>query len=138
MYVGARPTIWSDPTGQVPPSTVQCDGNGNFEIINTDTNKCTKECTQKHEESHILDWKLRYGDSACKGKQKGYLPMYGLNYESFRRMSECEAYRVSQRCLLAKKDDCDCKGDAALEADIQYVANQINCFCHNVNSGSER
>ncbi|GAA0921738.1 hypothetical protein GCM10009552_43170 [Rothia nasimurium] len=83
--------------------TVVCDGQGGFKIINKDPTS-TASCTQRHEESHIEDFK-RWAPNICKGAEEGYAPGPELdrrsrdpyyNVPSYPlQRSECKAYRVS-------------------------------------------
>lgn len=79
-YVKDNPVAYADPTGLDPDpySHIQCDGNGNYEIINVNKDQCTAACTQAHEQSHINDWKKRYGANSCKTDQRGMCPEESL------------------------------------------------------------
>ena len=57
-----------------------------------------RACTTKHEESHIADWKGRYGPNLCQGVPDGQLPLGGDGYAEFLRQSECKAYKVGKAC----------------------------------------
>jgi hypothetical protein len=57
-----------------------------------------RACTVAHEESHIADWRARYGDNLCDGVPDGQLPVGGDGYDEFLRQSECKAYRVGKAC----------------------------------------
>lgn len=57
-----------------------------------------RACTQAHEESHMKDWKARYGADLCKGVSDGSLPLGGSGYDEFLRKSECTAYVVGKAC----------------------------------------
>jgi RHS repeat-associated protein len=130
VYVSARSTLWTDPTGLEAYSTIQCDGKGKLEVVNIDKNRCTTECTKAHEESHIQDWYTRYGPDFCRGKSKGYRPTVGAE-SAFLKMSECNAYRTNLSCLLKRKrEDCTCEKDPYLLDDIAFVSKQINATCY--------
>ncbi len=67
-------------------------------------------CTQAHEESHIKDWKDRYGEDLCKSVPDGSLPVGGDGYAEFLRQSECKAYNAGKGCrekLLKNATDTD-------------------------------
>jgi RHS repeat-associated protein len=105
-YVGGHPLYRIDPLGLAEMGTIQCDGKGNYEIINHDQSS-TRACTEKHEASHVKDWKEHYGPNSCKSSDgtnlpKGTLPMHkahGVDYRDFLRDSECRAYSVSKECV---------------------------------------
>jgi RHS repeat-associated protein len=123
-YVRDSPISYNDPTG-LEASTVQCDGNGNYEIVNLDKNSCTSECTKAHEQSHLDDLKLRFGAGSCRNKPKGYQP---ADTWTFKWKTECKAYGVEATCLKKSLNDCQCKKDAAnalrqAEAGISYYCN---------------
>lgn len=90
-----------------------------------------RACTQAHEESHIKDWKSRYGDDLCKGVPDGSLPVGGDGYGEFLRSSECKAYRVGQDCrkkllkTAAEKDKAAIQG-AIDRDDAQLKKNKCN------------
>jgi len=98
-YVHNNPLRWVDPLGLAAASTIQCDGKGNYEVVNINK-KCDAECSELHEKSHIADWQARYGADSCQNKPKGYLPLGGTGYPEFKKKSECKAYRVGWRCRL--------------------------------------
>jgi hypothetical protein len=69
-----------------------------------------KACTRAHEESHMADWKGRYGNDLCKGVKDGQLPLGGDGYDEFLRQSECKAYKVGKACrekMLKGASDAD-------------------------------
>lgn len=57
-----------------------------------------KHCTVAHEDSHIADWKARYGENLCVGVADGQLPLGGPGYDEFIKKSECKAYRIGKAC----------------------------------------
>lgn len=78
-------------------------------IFNNDYTN-TRGCTQIHEQSHMDDWKKRYGDRSCMRRDsngnaqyyaKGKAPTYvvgNIDFTTFRRASECKAYRAGLAC----------------------------------------
>lgn len=101
-YAFNSPVLWTDPFG-LDPSTIICDGNGNYLILNNDKG-IARHCTQIHEETHVVDWKKRYGPDSCKGKPNGYFPSNSINgddYRDFLRDSECRAYNAEAACVSA-------------------------------------
>ena len=81
-----------DPTSD----SIVCSGGALVTQIN-DT-RPDKHCTVAHENSHIADWKARYGENLCVGVADGQLPLGGPGYDEFIKKSECKAYRVGKAC----------------------------------------
>jgi RHS repeat-associated protein len=112
-YVGDNPVTFNDPTG-LEMATIRCDGKGptgDYEVVMTDEQKagCDAECIRAHEESHIADWKERYGKDSCRNKRKGFLPgflYWDPAYREFHRRSECKAYKVFKACAQKLAKDC--------------------------------
>nr|WP_229507109.1 RHS repeat-associated core domain-containing protein [Pseudoduganella rivuli] len=99
-YVSGNPITRIDRFGLEEASTIACNGSGGYMIINND-HGVSRPCTEIHEQSHINDWKRRYGDDSCKGKPKGFIPtdsVNGDNYRDFLRDSECRAYAAEKTC----------------------------------------
>ena len=97
---------------------------GDLVVQNTNTG-ADKKCTQAHEESHIQDWKNRYGPDLCKGVPDGSLPVGDEGYDEFLRQSECKAYKVGKACrenLLKSADESD---KASIQAGIDRDKEQI-------------
>lgn len=107
VYVKNNAFRFNDPTGLSANSTIQCDGNGEYEVVNTRI-YCDRICTQMHEMQHISDWKRRYGSGSCRDKVKGYLPLGGVGYDDFRKRSECMAHAVGMLCRKALSNDKQC------------------------------
>jgi RHS repeat-associated protein len=129
-YVRDNPVSYNDPTGLDGNSTIQCDGNGDYEVVNKDKNECTAACTKAHEQSHIADWKKRYGADSCRNKPRGFRPGGGYGYLQFLWQSECSAYGVQGTCLRKLLNDCKCKADAqaalpATDRNIYYYCNTV-------------
>jgi RHS repeat-associated protein len=124
IYVGGNPLSWTDVLG-LAASTIQCDGKGNYEIVNN--NKGTdRNCTEKHEQSHIDDWKKRYGKDSCKGQPKGYLPNASVNGDDFRdfqRNSECKAFKIGKSCRQS------CPGEDAKKGIIRDDNAMLERYC---------
>jgi hypothetical protein len=119
--VGDNPVTFNDPTG-LEMATIGCDGKGptgDYEVVMTAEQKaaCDAECIRAHEESHIADWKERYGKDSCRNKRKGFLPgffYWDPVYREFHRRSECKAYKVSKTCDQYLLKSCPkCKATAA-------------------------
>jgi RHS repeat-associated protein len=99
-YVAGNPLLYIDPFGLEKASTIQCDGNGKYEMVINDVGP-GRSCTIIHERSHIDDWEKRYGKDSCNGKPKGHIPtgsINGDNYRDFLRDSECRAYEAEKSC----------------------------------------
>ena len=82
--------------------------------------KGTKDeaCTQAHEESHLADWKARYGDDLCSGVADGSLPVGGAGYDEFLRKSECKAYKVGKTCREKQLKTADPADKPGIQAGI--------------------
>jgi RHS repeat-associated protein len=118
-YVDGNPIMWDDPLGLQSSGapTIQCDGKGNYEVVNTN-HKCDRECTQVHEETHIRDWKRRYGENSCRNKKRGYLPIGGSGYDDFLKRSECSAYAVGYGCRVTlSRGGCCADAKAGMDRD---------------------
>jgi hypothetical protein len=81
-------------------SHVQCDGNGNFEIVISpeDQESPWRHCAIQHEEQHLRDMEERFGVHACDGVPRGSTPV-GPDYDAFRRQTECAANKQSLECM---------------------------------------
>lgn len=109
-------------------STIQCDGKGGYEVVNIDVTP-SRSCTQIHEESHMRDWKERYGKDSCKSLPRGALPKHaadGDDYRDFLRDSECRAYQAERSC------DAKC-GDNGRAAEKNLIMTREN-YCDQYNS----
>jgi RHS repeat-associated protein len=126
-YVSGNPVLWSDPLG-LDDSTIQCDGIGNYMVVNTNAD-CDRACTEAHEQSHIEDWKRRYGADSCRGKPKGYLPLGGPGYSEFLRLSECKAYMVGRTCREKLLQNCPSNCKSIVEQGITRDNLQIEVDC---------
>lgn len=119
IYVIGNPLRFQDPNGLQP--TIRCNGkgeNGDYEVVNPYKNQCYGECTRKHEESHIADWKSRYGADSCKNKPFGWLPMEDTqDYKNFLQQSECRAHWIGRKCINELPATCDCDYYARKEND---------------------
>ena len=110
-YVGGDPIVFNDPLGLAAASTIGCDGkgeNGDYEVINNNNKGCDSACTRAHEQSHIDDWKKKFGPGSCKNKPKGYVPAVGPD---FLDRSECKAYAIGKECrqkMMGGGGACDC------------------------------
>jgi uncharacterized protein RhaS with RHS repeats len=124
VYAVDDPILYTDPTGLAVASTIQCDGKGEYEIVNNNKG-CDADCTRAHEQSHISDWKRRYGTESCRNKAKGYLPLGGPGYDLFLKQSECKAYGVGKACR--EKLGCQCKKNAV--GGIQRDNSEIAIYC---------
>jgi len=121
-YVGGNPLSLIDPFG-LEAATIQCDGNGNYEVVNTNTGP-SRPCTEIHENQHIKDYIGQYGKNSCVGLPKGSLPhgaANGLSEAEFHRQSECREYTAAMSCV--KK--CDDGGAAKRKYDWMMKEN----FC---------
>ena len=83
------------------------------------------DCTQAHEESHIKDWKERYGEDLCKGVADGQLPLGGDGYDEFINQSECKAYKIGKACREGKVGAATGTDKAQLEAGIKRDEDQL-------------
>jgi RHS repeat-associated protein len=111
LYVTGNPLRFQDPNGLEP--TIGCNGkgeNGDYRIFNENKSMCFGSCTDVHEQSHIDDWKRRYGADSCKNKPFGWLPKEDTqDYKSFLEMSECRAYWLARDCVKKLPASCDCQ-----------------------------
>src|SRR5438309_5471622 len=58
------PISWFDANGLEDDSTIQCKG-GKYDIVlGWAKGKPYEACVRAHEESHIKDWKKRYGENS--------------------------------------------------------------------------
>src|SRR5262249_14292725 len=126
-YVRDNPIRWVDPSG-LAVSTIQCDGKGDYEVVNNETDPCERQCTDVHEKVHIADWKNRYGDDSCATRPKGYRPTMWLDYREFRRQSECNAYRAGKQCREDLLKTCPCKDNAALKNGLTRDARELEVW----------
>jgi hypothetical protein len=105
-------------------NSVICKG-GAPEVQNNNSGP-DRACTQAHENSHIADWKGRYGDDFCSGVPDGSLPLGGDGYDEFLRQSECKAYKVGKACrenLLLTASDADKPAiQSAIDRDNAQIA----------------
>jgi hypothetical protein len=107
---GATPCPIKGTPVDIPPTSnsVVCKS-GKLTVQNNNSGP-DKSCTQAHEESHMADWKGRYGNNLCEGVADGKLPVGGDGYTEFLRKSECKAYKVGKACrenLLKTASDAD-------------------------------
>jgi RHS repeat-associated protein len=80
-YALDQPTNYIDPNGLDAASTIQCDGKGGYEVVNTNT-QCDKSCTQAHEQSHIRDWIQRYVPTRVRTSGRVIYPSAGRTITS--------------------------------------------------------
>ena len=115
-YVQDNPLRWLDPQGLAAVSPVQncngnhgltyCDGNGGILPDNCD-HKCTRACTQAHENQH-KQWAIsQYGSDVCKKKAAGAYPIpdyiLGPDFILANAQTECLAWKVNQQCIKKMK-----------------------------------
>jgi RHS repeat-associated protein len=128
IYVLDDPLSYADPNGMLPiDSTIQCNGdrtNGDYEVVNLNPG-CDRKCTQVHEESHIADWKQRYGAGSCRNRPRGFLPTAGPDYDAFRKQSECKAYKAGKAC----REKLMCKCGPGIRSGIDRDKRQIESNC---------
>lgn len=125
-------------------NTIICDGSGNL-IVHEATKYPygVQDCTRKHEQIHIKDWKRRYGSKLCKGRKKGDLPHYDLPgwqfwkpaYKDFLKKSECNAWKVGLKCRKkALKDCCKDKNPSAckkfVEPKVKQAESMVKKYCN--------
>jgi hypothetical protein len=106
---GCAGKVQGTPT-PIPPGDNSIICKGGTLVVQNNNNGPDRSCTQAHENSHIQDWKDRYGDNCCSGVPDGSLPLGGDGYAEFLRQSECKAYRVGKACrqnLLTTAADAD-------------------------------
>ena len=111
-YVRGNSLSYVDPEGlasSCPLPTVRCDGKGGFETcLGPEKGKCDEECTQAHEDQHIVDL-MKDRPNKCRNKPKGDILEFGSGDQQFVRKTECNAYRVGLKCreeLLIRKPCC--------------------------------
>jgi len=82
--------------------------NEKYEIVvgRSGQGKPYEDCCRKHEESHIEDWKGRYGDDSCKGVPDGNIPKLDPGYDAFRKQSECKAHKKGSDCAKEYLNSC--------------------------------
>jgi hypothetical protein len=98
-------------------------------VVQNNNSGSDKDCTQAHENSHIADWKHRYGDDLCRGVPNGSLPVGGEGYDDFLKKSECKAYKVGKVCrekLLKSVAEHD---KAEIQRAIDRDNSQIKHYC---------
>jgi hypothetical protein len=125
-FVNNDPIIWIDRLGltavgtpvPIPPGNRSIVCRGGKLVVQNPNNGPDSKCSQVHEESHLKDWKDRYGDDLCKGVKDGYLPVGGDDYAEFLRQSECKAYKAGKKCREDLLKGCDPKDKAAIQAGI--------------------
>lgn len=91
------PTVTGTPVA-IPPGDNSIVCRGGRLVVQNNNSGPDRACTQTHEESHMSDWKGRYGDNLCDGVSDGQLPVGGDGYDEFLRQSECKAYRAGKAC----------------------------------------
>lgn len=129
-YVHENPVSYNDPLG-LDVSTWECDGQGNYVVINKDKDPCTSACTQAHEDSHIAEAKARFGPNMCSNKPPHYQPnaVPGGSW-AFKWATECKAYGVEATCLRKLLNDCNCK--SATQNRLRGAEEGVNYYCNTV------
>ena len=146
MYLNAvrppREEGWFTGNWYLTSNTIICDGGGDF-TINESTNYLhgVQECSVKHEQSHMADWKARYGADICKGRAKGDLP-YSVpagkeTYDKFLKKSECKAWKVGRTCRKEKLKACDSLDTAEkktsckdyVKKHVTFAEKQVKKYC---------
>lgn len=125
-----NPVSYDDPLG-LDDSTWECDGKGNYVVVNKDKDACTSACTQAHEEAHIAAAKARFGPDMCRNKPPHYQPnaVPGGSW-MFKWQSECRAFGIEKTCLQSLLNDCKCK--AAAEKRLRGAEEGISYYCNTV------
>jgi hypothetical protein len=137
-----REAGWFTGNWYLTSNTIICDGGGDF-TINEATNyeHGVQECSRKHEQSHMGDWRARYGNEICKGRAKGDLPNFvpagKESYADFLKKSECTAWTVGETCRKEKLVACDsldtddkkttCK--AYVQPHVEFAGKQVKKYC---------
>ena len=137
------PINWIDGFGL---ATIQCDGNGNYEVVlGSYKGEPVEACVRQHEEDHIKDYKKRYGEDSCKGRKKGDLPGGDLpgeppgTYENWLEDSECRAYKDELECLEKLLKTCPDKDWKDVDYNIRAAKDEIKRYCKdNKKSDKER
>lgn len=125
-------------------NTIICDGCGNLVVHEaTKYPYGVQDCTRKHEQSHIKDWKRRYGSNICEGRKKGDLPHYNFSkwkfwkssYKDFLKKSECKAWKIGLKCREKKlKDCCSDKNPSACEKfvkdKVKQAKDMVKKYCN--------
>ena len=125
----ATPVVVGTPA-PIPPGddSIVCRGGALTTQIN-DTGP-DRACTVAHEETHIADWKGRYGENLCVGVADGSLPLGGPGYDAFIKQSECKAYRVGKACrekaILTAADADKPRIQAGIDRDNDQIAANCN------------
>lgn len=125
---------WFTGTWYQSKNTIICNGSGNL-IVHENTNYKfgVQDCTRKHEQRHVLDWKNRYGSSVCKGRKKGDLPYFTPqgkpSYTDFLKKSECEAWKIGLKCRKDKlKSCCSDKNPSACKKYVEPYVKQAEAM----------
>lgn len=92
-------------------NTIICDGKGDYVVhIGNAHPYGVKDCTQKHEEQHVRDWKKRWPNGCKKAdgtnQPYGYLPTGGDGYDAFLKDSECAAWKIGLTCNEENAKEC--------------------------------
>jgi RHS repeat-associated protein len=116
--------------------TIICNGKG--DLVVSLTGKKYKygilDCTKQHEEQHVADWKARYGNDVCKGRKKGDLPYFVPpgkgKYKDFLKKSECDAWKITEKCRKdALKKCCNKKCEAYVKPLVEFAEKQVKKYC---------
>lgn len=94
---------------------------GNYDIVANGNTCCTKDCTQQHEQTHVVDFNA---SGCCKAASAAYTAKGADKNAVIKKyndwlaladpVSECHAYNTGVACAaaLAKTKDCDGAGKA--------------------------
>ncbi|NLX26322.1 MAG: hypothetical protein GXY61_10245 [Lentisphaerae bacterium] len=135
---------WFTGAWYINQNTIICDGNGSLIIHEaTSYQYGIQDCTRKHEQQHITDWKSRYGANLCKGRNCGDLPYYDFSrwlfwkdsYSVFLNKSECSAWKIGLKCRKEKLNKCCNEKDPSackryVEPFVEQAEAQVKKYCN--------
>jgi RHS repeat-associated protein len=137
-YVKAEPVNHIDVAGK-QNATIKCNGSDDYDVdLGSFKGTPIEKCVQQHEESHIFDWKRRFGENSCMDKPQGYLIKQDLNpdpfsgksdYNAFLRKSECTAHRTELRCEQQLLKTCSKSDKPYIEQQIRKTWNAVKQYC---------
>ncbi|MGH8107423.1 MAG: RHS repeat domain-containing protein, partial [Arenimonas sp.] len=146
-YVTSKPLQYVDRHGLSPTipcdggnGVTLCDGKGGFETFNCNRDKCTRACTQMHENQHKLDFQLLM-PNACQGIPRGRDPETALlpkkpgtneDFYDYSNWMECRGAAAALNCAQNK---CDCDTSRYKQKQINVLIGK-NCAQYGISPES--